>query len=202
MTGEISYTVGSRVEGRRGAWNTRRRGTHVLEDGMQTDDSTLFRFWSKIDTGTTPDGCWLWTGSTLHTGYGVMRIAGRPSAVHRLAWELAHGPIPAGMFICHHCDVRRCVRPDHLFLGTPADNSADMVLKGRQATGDRAPSRLHRESRPRGDSHPSRRLTSEAVIAIRERFAAGTPRVALAAEYGVSNVTVGKIVRGEAWRHV
>lgn len=87
------------------------------------------RFWAKVDK---TDDCWLWTAHRQATGYGQFSPSpGHPVGAHRFAWELAHGPIPAGMYVCHHCDVRACVRVDHLFLGSPRDNMADMVAKGR-----------------------------------------------------------------------
>lgn len=89
------------------------------------------RFWEKVEK---TDGCWLWTASLTNKGYGEFRL-NEPSPIlaHRVAYELAHGPIPPGLFVCHHCDNPPCVRPDHLFLGTQKDNAQDMVRKGRHA---------------------------------------------------------------------
>lgn len=75
--------------------------------------------------------CILWTGAVSGDGYGNTWHNGRNIGAHRLAWEEVHGPIPSGLFVCHTCDVPLCINVDHLFLGTPKDNSQDMARKGR-----------------------------------------------------------------------
>ncbi len=87
------------------------------------------RFWAKV--GKT-EGCWLWKGRRTESGYGHFGIrSGKMCRAHRFSFELAYGPIPSGMYICHHCDNPPCVRPDHLFVGTNSDNAKDAIAKGR-----------------------------------------------------------------------
>ena len=90
-------------------------------------DETIGRFWAKVERRGTSE-CWLWTASVTgsqsvkHGQFTLPRDAGKARHIkaHRFAWELAHGPIPAGLFVCHHCDVARCCNPAHLFIGTQA----------------------------------------------------------------------------------
>lgn len=90
------------------------------------------RFWAKVDK---TDGCWLWTGSRDHKGYGRLNVDRKPVAAHRLLILLTTGEMPAaGQVVCHHCDTPACVRPDHLFVGTQSDNIRDMYAKGRRPT--------------------------------------------------------------------
>lgn len=86
------------------------------------------RFFAKVDK---TDGCWLWTAGKFPNGYGKFRHEGKFKKAHRVSFEHHVGPIPLGMLICHRCDVRRCVNPDHLFVGTQKQNIQDAMAKGR-----------------------------------------------------------------------
>lgn len=119
------------------------------------------------------------------------RERSRVGRAHRVAWVLANGPIPAGLHVCHACDNPGCVRPGHLFLGTAADNAADMWKKGRGRPG----------SLP-GEAHPRARLQNKDVLAIREADANGEPRRAIARRFGMSPGNVRNIVNRKAWTHI
>ena len=141
-------------------------------------------FWRKVHRGAD---CWEWTASLFPNGYGQFRPTRELRYAHRVSWVLANGPIPEGLQVLHRCDNRRCVRPDHLFLGTAADNLADMRAKGRARD-------------PRGENHGSAKLTTQAAVAIRVAYASGNTLAHLGRVYGVRFQTIQAIVRGRTWQ--
>lgn len=142
-------------------------------------------FWSRVDR-SSPDGCWLWTGTITTGGYGVFSAGGTRTA-HRFAYEAVRGVGSIrGMNVCHRCDVPGCCRPEHLFLGTTADNMRDMVLKGRA-------------NKPRGEKHSSAKLTEAQVLDI---VTSGEKATCAASKHGVSAGLILCIRSGRAWSHV
>jgi hypothetical protein len=151
---------------------------------MRTLTPLIERFWSKV---RKTDGCWLWVGAKHDGkwGYGIIGHAGRGSRSlrsHRLSWEIHHGAIPSGLFVCHSCDNPACVNPDHLFLGTHEDNMHDMRLKGRSAP------------------PPKKRFTNAQIVAMRERYAAGEEQTSIAASFATSQRAISRIVLGRLYK--
>jgi len=152
--------------------------------------STTMRRFMRLTLKT--ETCWLWTG-TRWRGYGAIKMPigegrWRARPAHRVSYQLFRGEIPPGMFVCHRCDNPSCVRPDHLFLGTSAENTADAALKGRMR---------------RGTESPGAKLTETEVIDIRRRMSGGKETVyEVAADYRVSPSLISQIQRGRIWRHV
>lgn len=134
------------------------------------------------------DGCWEWAGATNSSGYGSygMRLA------HRVAFELYKSQIPDGASVCHTCDNRKCVNPDHLWLGSRKDNMRDCIQKGRFSN----PPRFV------GSGHPEAKLTEEKVRQIRAAVQAGSKKRPLARFYGIDRGTLRSILEYRTWRHV
>lgn len=135
------------------------------------------------------NGCWLWTGAKAGIGYGEIKATRSRHYLyaHRISWELAYGPIPAGMYVLHRCDVPACVNPAHLFLGDGADNQRDMARKNRHLFGER---------------NAQAKMTEADVLRIYELSDAGMSQKRIGAVIGVGQMTVCRVLRGERWAHL
>jgi hypothetical protein len=157
------------------------------------------RFWSKVDKSGE---CWLWTATKDRKGYGAFSIGSSINdsgkrrnsmqAAHRVAYQLEKGPIGNGLHVLHTCTNPACVRPDHLFLGTVADNVRHMDTRGRRVT-----------VAPHGSAHGRAVLSERQVREIFARFrAGGITQKQLALEYGVAASTINHIFTGRLWSHL
>jgi hypothetical protein len=148
------------------------------------------RFEANVDRspGQGPDGsCHLWTAYRMRVGYGTTSEGSLMLLAHRVAWELENGPIPDGLHCLHHCDNRPCVNVEHLFLGTNADNMADMKAKGRAA---------------KGSDHWRAKLTEEDIPQIRMLVAIGFTQAYIAGIYGVATSQIHNVKTRKTWGHV
>lgn len=134
-------------------------------------------------------GCHEFTGCLDNSGYGKASSGGVIDRTHRISWREHHGAIPDGMCVLHKCDNRKCVNPDHLFVGTKKDNCDDMMRKGR---GRKA----------QGSEHHIAKFTEQDIERIREAHLFGARQVDLAAVYGVHQTCISRITRRAGWRHV
>lgn len=170
------------------SWSKRRRGRFCsrpchYKSRTRAAADRFWRFVQKTDT------CWIWAGFVSPHGYGSFN-GGRSNhhvRAHRFAYALIHGPIQVGLRVCHSCDNKKCVRPDHLFLGTDKENMQDASTKGRMA---------------RGEKHWNTRLVADEVRAIRRAREEHVPIRRLAAQYKTTPTTIIRIAKRQTWRHI
>lgn len=168
------------------------KGTLVAKRIPKLHLTQLNRFWRQVDRSGGADACWLWTGFTRENGYGIIGIKYKEYKVHRVSYFIEHGRIDNDRLVLHRCDVRACVNPAHLFLGTPKDNSQDAVRKGRNA-------KLF------GERNGKAKLTRQMVRAIKRLLRdKANGRCALrqyeiVRQFGVSEATVSYLKNGGRW---
>lgn len=165
-------------------------GAHEsIEDGASVIPERILRSMAaKLRTSVIrgPGGCMLWTGYRQPNGYGYVNVSRYHLAAHRLALMLSGVAVPSGMDVCHTCDVRNCINPAHLYVGTRRQNMADCTAR-------------RRHNKPHGAHHWSSKLSDNDVRAIRAASARGELQADIAARFSINAATVSRIAR-KIWR--
>lgn|SRR5574340_524495 len=160
-----------------------------MPKGIYKRPSIEERFWEKV-VKHSEDDCWIWRGGVNSTGRGVFSIGHLNVKAHRMAYMLTKGSIPSGMLVCHTCDNGLCVNPSHLFLGTYADNTRDMIQKNRQYVRC-------------GEDDPKHKLTADQVLSIRQLYQKGQhTQDALGVMFGVHRTTIESILHRRTWKRL
>ena len=150
-------------------------------------ESDIKKFWSKANKKPIEKDCWIWGGKIYPGQYGRSVWEGVTTGAHRISWIIKFGPIPKNQFVCHHCDVRSCVNPSHLFLGTNRENILDAKIKGRMN---------------RGESNCNAKLNERTISVIFNLVKKGLTQQAIANHIGISREGAGKVIRGDRWTHL
>jgi len=167
---------------------TSRENQSIID--LASRPAAVARFWAKIRK--EEGGCWAWMAAKGNKGYGAFGIGGSTFKAHRIAFILSGGVIPSGRCLLHSCDNPPCCNPDHLTVGTKADNNADMIRKGRKRSG--ATKTPVKECRyERGANHHAAKMTPELVRALRSDRAAGMSTSRLGRKYGINGTAARKI---------
>lgn len=153
---------------------------------MAMKPNTIYDFLNNIKKTSY---CWEWQGSMFANGYGRFHIFAKAVKAHRWSYMWFKGSIPKNMLVCHTCDNRKCVNPDHLFLGTQRDNIADMFSKNRQ-------------NKATGEKHGRCKLTANQVKQIRDYAKQGLRISIIADHFAISSRTIRNIVSRKSWRHI
>lgn len=156
---------------------------------LKISNEAIKRFWDKVDI-RCKDECWEYKGGINSTGRGIFSIKRASIHAHRMSYLATFGDIPKGMWVCHTCDNGKCVNPHHLFLGTPKDNTQDMITKGRKVT-------------LRGEDDPKSKLSNVEVIKIVDLYKTGHySQTELGKMFDVSRSAILMILRGRAWKTI
>ena len=165
---------------------------NLVVGGMSKEQRSAF--WSKVNIKNNTRECWEWQGAKKPRGYGNVKVNKQYFSAHRVSFILANGPIPEGYIVCHICDNPSCCNPTHMMLGTHKSNTADMLIKNRQKK---------KHTAARGEGNGKSKLSEENIRDIRKIYAAKIMnQYELAVKFGVTQPTIGHIVRNETWRHV
>lgn len=132
-------------------------------------------------------GCWEWQKNIQMNGYGHMKHSGKTRSAHRISYEMHHGEIPIGAYVLHRCDNRRCVKPDHLYLGTAKDNALDMKAKRRHSHGEQS---------------TSSKVTEAQVLEMYELFDGGMGSIRVSRKFDICTTQAWHIKTGKSWAHL
>lgn len=146
--------------------------------------NTIARFLTFIDKQDS--GCWIWMGGKNASGYGLFSIGRKLRLAHRMSWEFTYGFSPDNLVICHRCDNRACVNPEHLFLGDNKDNAKDKMKKGRHI-----------------QSYGNTKLTISDILEIRELWLTGNySQIELAKKFNVGHSCINRVIDRNKWRGI
>lgn len=162
----------------------------------KTSDDITVRFLSNFNQ--ISDSCWEWRGAKNQHGYGRLNFKKKIYPAHRYSYEYFKGNIPNNMYVLHHCDNRKCVNPDHLFLGTLTDNYMDCVNKDRHVIGRKGVTPDHLQ----GERHPNSRLTESIVLEIKDKLNQGARNRDIVNEYNIGANHVTRIKNEQTWRYL
>lgn len=157
--------------------------TEVRPPGLSLTEAIAYH----TPQGLLDDDCWDWLGGFFSAGYGYFRWEGKSRLAHRYAYIAKHGPIPEGLLVRHSCDRHPCVNPNHLLLGTPADNMQDCVDRGR---------------RPQGEKHAASKVSEDDIREIRRLATSGVSYAELGRRYSMTGRNISSIVTRKTWKHV
>ena len=160
-------------------------------------------FWKCVDK-RGPDECWNWVKGVHHSGYGICCIDRKSCIASRVSYKIANGNIPDGMWVLHTCDNKKCVNPNHLWLGNNSDNQKDSYRKGRGAGFKKGhtPYFHDYDGQTSGERNGSHILTNDIVYKIRNMLNAGCTQRSIAIKFGVKKECISKIKTGRTWRHL
>lgn len=181
------------------------RDTHC--DGFDLVENRKVKPMNPFDyIEINPNGCWDWKGATSKAGYGIIMVYGKATLVHRYMWEVYNGkPIPEGLYCCHSCDRPCCCSPNHLFIGTPKDNTQDALKKGRLTAQVETLKRLWatKWKDRRGEQAYKSKLTTEQVLEMRRLHSEeGWGYERLRKHFGVSFGVAQRIINRKSWAHI